>query len=98
LYGVLACLSLKDKRPKSHKGSARLFSKLFIKSGKIDTELIAKFNHLMENRIEADYTLGKTYNKQEVEKILSITREILEKIHNYLSDNLPRNLPQLPES
>lgn len=62
-----------------------MFGYYFVKTGKINNELGRFFSEIFDKRITGDYDDFIDYDKEEVEKLLPIAKELIGKIEELLS-------------
>ena len=84
-YAVTALLIDNEIKTRTHSGVRQMFGYYFIKTGKINKELGSFFLDIFDKRITGDYDDFIDHEKEEVEKLLPIAKELIGKIEELLS-------------
>ena len=86
-YMVEALLLTKNLRIKSHRGLISIFGKEFIKTKILPKEVGRQLKDAFDKRQIGDYEISVNINKEDVEKLLEIGQDFIEKLKEYLKEN-----------
>ena len=86
-YAISALLAINKINTASHSGVKQKFGQLFIKTGKFEKELGTHFSALFEKRNKGDYNDFFENDKNPAMELLPKTRDIVEKINNFIENN-----------
>jgi uncharacterized protein (UPF0332 family) len=75
-----AGLELEGERPNTHSGVISRFSFRFVRSGRISDELGSVLGSAESMRVEADYELQTSYNREDAEDLTRQVRRFVETV------------------
>ncbi len=85
-YCVIAILSIKNIYAKSHKATAILFGKHFVKTKLVPIRLAKFYNEILEHRFEADYVDFTEFEPHQAKKWITKTEEFIEYIRTLINE------------
>lgn len=86
-YMAEALLLTKNLKIKSHRGLISVFGSEFIKTNIFPKEIGSQFKDAFDKRQIGDYEISVKINKEDVEKLLEIGQNFIEKLNEYLEEN-----------
>jgi uncharacterized protein (UPF0332 family) len=84
-YSVITLLLSVDIEAKTHNGVRRMFSKEFIKTGKIDKEYGKLYSNLFGSRNEGDYNAFIVFDEKMVLPLVTETEKFIEQIKSKIN-------------
>jgi uncharacterized protein (UPF0332 family) len=84
-YAVTALLLYDDIKASTHSGVRQMLGLHFIKTGKISSDLGKVFTDLFDKRHASDYDDFISASREDVEDLLPLATEFIEKIKDLLS-------------
>jgi uncharacterized protein (UPF0332 family) len=83
-YAVIALLLKEGKSPKTHHGTRKLFSQVFVKDKNFNKELFDFYSELLNNRETADYDMFSDFTKNETKEIINRTTLFIQECEKFL--------------
>lgn len=81
---VKALLAATGQNPKSHHGTAVLFNRLFVKTGKFSPEIGRFLTNLRDDRESADYDVFSNVDPQAAEEAIREAVRLVDEVKEYL--------------
>ena len=85
-YAANAVLATVGEARSKHSGVISLFRKLFIKSGKLPTELSDIYGRILDNRQRGDYDLGSQVGAEQAESDIEDARLFVNEVKQWLKE------------
>ncbi len=85
---VKALLATREFDAKTHSGVKSLFSEHFVNTGLVSKEYGSFFSDLERTRSDFDYNDFVSYTDEEIDELLSQTKEFLEAIESFIDNEL----------
>lgn len=79
-HAALGLLALEDSRPRTHRGVASEFGRLFVQTGRIHAETGALLERTLDVRLKADYGVLTPVSEEEAEDVVQDAQAFLEAV------------------
>jgi len=83
-YAVIALLLKEDKSPKTHHGTRKLFSQVFVNDKNFSKDLFDFYSELLNDRETADYDMFSDFTNNETEEIINNVNLFIEECEKFL--------------
>ena len=83
-YAVIALLLKEDKNPKTHHGSRKIFSQVFVNEKNFNKDLFDFYTGLLNDRETADYDMFSEFTNNETKEIINNTRLFIQECEKFL--------------
>ena len=92
-YAASALLLLRGRSPKSHRGVVDLLHSEFVRTGRMDRDLVRHYSRLYELRLWGDYGPFKRATPEAAAKAVEFARGFLARAEQLLGDRLGSQPP-----
>jgi len=83
-YAVIALLLKEEKNPRTHHGTRKLFSQVFVSDKNFNKELFDFYSELLNDRETADYDMFSDFTNNETEEIINNKILFIEECEKFL--------------